>query len=285
MESAVKILSCLLMLSISSISYGFGPNGHRVIGEIANTHLSDQTRRMLSEIMDGEPLAFAATWPDDQRSAPDQNFWGYNGTANWHFINVPPHESYAESGKNPKGDAYVALKTFVAILEAERIPEGPVKSALQEYFGNLDDPTNSKKVKQFAVRFIVHIVGDIHQPLHCGYASDNGGNSIMVNWFGQLRNLHGVWDTDLVEAQQLTFSELVRKIDRADREEINRIQDSQPIDWINESLELRTKAYDVAKYRSKFSYGYTYHFVPVIEKQMLHGGLRAAAVFNAIFDK
>jgi len=267
-----------LILLSSTLAYGFGANGHRIIGQIASKHLSKEARDEIMRILDGEELSFAATWPDEMRSAGG-SFWSYDASLNWHFINVPPNETYEESKKQPKGDAYVALNTFSAILRGEEVPDGPVKTALEANHIELD----SKEAMQYAVKFIVHIVGDIHQPLHLGYASDNGGNSIHVEWNGEEKNLHEIWDETLVEQQQLSFSDLARKIDRKSLEQIRDIQNSTTMDWINESLQLRLRAYDIAQFQRDDMYGYSYIYVPIIEDQMTKAGLRAAALFDSIF--
>lgn len=278
-------LAALMPLMFTINAYGFGANGHRVVGEVATHYLSPEAQHALEQILDGEPLAFAATWPDDMRSSPDDTtFWSYSAAANWHFVNLPAGKTYEESEKNNKGDAYVALNTFIAILDGNPIPKGPVANALKGYFGNLKAPKKQKEIKQFAVKFIVHIIGDIHQPLHSGHASDRGGNSIKVKWFKQERKLHSVWDTELIESQNLSFTEVARKINRIDPATVKQYQASKPIDWLHESIALREQAYDVEQYHSDFSYDYTFRFVPLINSQLLKGGIRTAGVFNQIFS-
>lgn len=281
------IFTGFFFLFFSINAYGFGATGHRVVGEVASNHLSPEARKAIAEILDGEPLSFAATWPDDMRSSKDDPvFWSYTAAANWHFVNLKSDEDYETSKKNSKGDAFVALNTFIAILEDSPIPEGPVATALTNYLGDLTAPVNQKNVKRFSVRFIIHIVGDLHQPLHAGHSSDLGGNRIDVTWFDKKSNLHKVWDEGLVEYQNLSFTELVRKIDRANEKEITSIQDSEAIDWLNEVIDMRVQAYDLSEYKNnELSYDYSFKNVPVIEEQMLKGGLRAAALFNNIFSK
>jgi hypothetical protein len=293
----IKILSMFVstaaLLLSTTLAFGFGANGHRVVGEIAEKHLTPKAQKALENILDGEPLAFAATWPDEMRSSTDDpKFWSYSAAANWHFVNLKDGETYESSEKNSAGDAYVALNTFIAILEGSPIPEGPVATALTGYLGDLSDPANQKKAKQFAVKFIVHIVGDMHQPLHAGRPSDLGGNRINVWWFGKSSNLHKVWDEGLVDFPGLSFTEIVRKVDRISKSDKEKIQNSQPIDWLNEAIKMRATAYDLSDYKSHkedkkplLSYDYIFNFVPVIEQQMLKGGLRTAALFNRIFSK
>lgn len=280
MIKIIKSSCVILVLSVSTLAHGFGANGHRIIGEIASNHLSPEARIQIAQILNNRPLAFEATWPDEMRSAGG-SFWSYDASLNWHFINVPPDTTYEESGKEPKGDAFVALNAFVAILKDAPVPEGAVKTALEK---QLNGDLYSDEAKQYAVRFIVHIVGDIHQPLHLGYASDSGGNSIQVKWFDEEKNLHDIWDVELVEAQQLSYSEMVRKIDRATPDEVAEIQSADTMHWINESLNLRLQAYDIAQFQRDDTYKYSYRYVPLIEKQMLKAGLRAAALFNAIYQ-
>jgi hypothetical protein len=279
MRKAITVGCLFLTLLTSSSSFGFGAMGHRTIGEIASNHLSPAALREISRILGGEPLSFGATWPDEMRSAGG-SFWSYDASLNWHFINVPPGEAYGESTPDPKGDAYVALNAFTAILKGEPVPEGPVKTQLEAQLGDL----NSNAARQYAVKFIVHIVGDIHQPLHLGYASDNGGNSIHVEWNGEEKNLHEVWDEVLVEQPGLSFTELVRKIDRKTEAQVRDIQSASVMDWINESLQLRLRAYDIAQFQRNDSYKYAFDYVPLIEDQMTKAGLRAAALFNSIFS-
>lgn len=279
MKKIIKSGCAILVLSASTLVHGFGANGHRIIGEIAGNHLSPAARTEIARILDNNPLAFAATWPDEMRSAGG-SFWSYDASLNWHFINVPPDTTYEDSPKQAKGDAYVALNAFVAILRDEPVPEGAVRTALEK---QLNGDLYSDEAKQYAVRFIVHIVGDIHQPLHLGYASDSGGNSIQVKWFGEDKNLHDIWDVELVEAQQLSYSELVRKIDRKTPGEVAEIQSADTLHWIEESLHLRLEAYDIAQFQRDDTYKYSYIYVPIIEEQMLKAGLRAAALFNSIY--
>ncbi|MFT6437653.1 MAG: hypothetical protein ACJAVI_005729 [Candidatus Azotimanducaceae bacterium] len=282
MIKTIKSACTILVLVASSLANGFGANGHRIIGEIASNHLSTEAKEQIRLILDSFPLAFEATWPDEMRSAGG-SFWSYEASLNWHFINVPRRTTYEKSPQEPKGDSYTALKAFVAILKGEEVPEGAVKAALEK---ELNGDLYSQKAKRYAVSFIVHIVGDIHQPLHLGYKSDNGGNSISTHWFGEERNLHDIWDVELVETQQLSYSELARKIDRLTPEKKANIQSATTMDWINESLKLRLEAYDTSLLQGNDSdddYKYSYIYVPVIEDQMVKAGLRAAALFNSIY--
>ena len=111
----------------------------------------------------------------------------------------------------------------------------------------LKDPNASLADKQLALRFVVHLVGDLHQPLHVGKCCDKGGNDVKVTWFGKPTNLHAVWDSALVDEEQLSFTELAAKLERhiSDRQLID-WWDINPRDWISESGEISRHALSAA---------------------------------------
>lgn len=279
----------LLLVCLAGSVYGFGANGHRVIGEIAEQRLSPAARAEVNLLLDGESLAFASTWADEMRSNPDNpRFWGYDYSANWHFINVPENRRYSPDQASENGDAYTALLAFKAILNNQAIPPGPVRQGLELYFG---EPANADplQLRRFALRFLVHIVQDLHQPLHVGHAADLGGNRIRVNWFGDASNLHTVWDTRLVEFQQLSFTELSRKLEQQietmPATSMASIESATPLEWIEEGLDLRRDIYAVERYSADLGYNYTFEYVPVMEQQLIKAGLRLAWLLNSLFGR
>ncbi len=288
MRLALVILLGLSLSLVSSFSYSFGATGHRVIAHIADDHLSERARKAVNEILGGESLTIASTWADEMRSSSFKaEFWGYDYAANWHFVNINENLTYAESEKSAQGDAYLALRTFESILKNEAFGENSIKDGLLYYFGTLDGEDNQLQLRQFALRFLIHIVADLHQPLHVGKEADQGGNNISVNWFGRSSNLHTVWDSRLVEFLANDYLEISNKISRKvnllTSAEMVEIQQASPLDWINEGLILRVQVYDVDRYNSSFADAYALEFSAVIENQMQKAGLRLAAVLNEIF--
>lgn len=283
-----QLVTVLLLLTAASGSHAFGAKGHRVSSLLAREHLTPRSATVLSEILGGESMAAASTWVDEMRSSSDNPaFWGYNHAANWHFINIPPGQSLEEADKNPRGDAYSALQAFTAVLENRPVPAGPVREALDEYFGGVESAPDAA-LKRLALRFVIHLVADLHQPLHVGYESDRGGNDIQVGWFGTPSNLHQIWDTHLVEYQDLSAAALARKLSRRiamlPAAEVERIQRATPRQWVQESLVLRRDAYNVAPFGRNLGESYAEIHVPVVERQLIKAGLRLAALLNGIFD-
>ena len=220
-----------------------------------------------------ESLDEAANWPDEMRSAPG-TFWQKTATP-WHYV------------------------TLNGIVYDHAPSEGDALEALARFRATLQDPNASLADKQLALRFIVHLVGDLHQPLHVGKCCDRGGNDVKVKWFGRDLNLHAVWDSALVDEQQYSFTEYAAKLQRhTSSNEVIAWWDINPRDWITESGQIRDTLYPEParpdpKKRLKrgekpvpeLSYAYVYKFTPVIERRLSQAGVRLAAYLNDIYAR
>jgi hypothetical protein len=260
---------------LPSPALAWGKTGHRVVAAIADTQLSGLARAHIEQILGpGESLDEAATWPDDMRADPSP-FWQKTASP-WHYVTL---NGTTYDHAPPEGDALEALGRFSKMLQ---------------------DPNASLADKQLALRFVVHLVGDLHQPLHAGKCCDKGGNDVKVTWMGKPTNLHAAWDSSIVDEEQLSFSELAAKLERhISPSDVIAWSDVNPRDWVIESAELRDRVYPTAadmpkpvkgKKRRKhqpvlpdLSYSYVYRFTPVMERRLSQAGVRLAAYLNAIF--
>jgi len=270
-----KILLAAAVLALApSPAFAWGKTGHRVIAAIADTQLSGLARAHIREILGGaESLDEAATWPDEMRSAPGA-FWQKTATP-WHYV------------------------TLNGIIYDHAPSEGDALEALSRFRHTLQDPNASLADKQLALRFVVHLVGDLHQPLHVGKCCDKGGNDVKVTWFGKPTNLHASWDSAIVDDEQLSFSELAAKLNRhISSADVVTWWDINPRDWISESAQYREQIYanipapkppkdrklkkgEVAL--PDLSYDYVYKFTPVMERRLSQAGVRLAAYLNDIY--
>lgn len=251
-------LLSLTLLVTSGQCLAWGQQGHRVTGQIAENFLSEQSKQKLAAIMGPESLAESATYPDEMRSSPDL-FW--KKTANpYHYVTLQDGEHYHDHDAPEVGDAVTALRMYTKVLQ---------------------DKNAANEQKQLAVRFIVHIIGDLHQPLHVGSKArdDQGGNKIKLKYFGNDSNLHRVWDSEIIDSQQLSFSEhatiLQRYIDSTE------VKTWSTIDvglWINESAQLREKSYSSD---DDLSYDYNFQHLPTIKVRLQQAGVRIGAYLNA----
>ena len=255
----------------SSPAYSWGKTGHRVVAAIADKQLSGLARAHVEQILGpGESLDEAANWPDWMRSDPAP-FWQKTATP-WHYV------------------------TLNGVIYDHAPSEGDALEALGRFTKTLQDPNASLADRQLALRFIVHLVGDLHQPLHVGKCCDKGGNDVKVKWFGRDLNLHSVWDSAMVDEEQLSFTEFAAKLDRhTSPQDVVTWWDINPRDWISESAQIRETVYPPppkAAPKGKkpkgpalpdLSYAYVYKFTPVMERRLSQAGVRLAAYLNAIF--
>lgn len=251
--------SVVLALALSLLpgaARAWGPTGHRVVARVAEHHLSEAAARGVAAILGSESLVQAATWPDEIRSDP-----AWDHAKPWHFVDLDDNESYETAPKSPDGDVVEAIGRFTKAIQ---------------------DPQSTAQQKVEALRFLVHFVGDVHQPLHVGRRGDQGGNAVKVTWFGGNTNLHQVWDEKIIQDTQLSFSELAEMIDHPTDTEVNNWQSSGVLDWVKESTDVRARVYAIGD--GKLGYLYAYVNEPLVRRRLLQAGVRLAAILNATFD-
>jgi hypothetical protein len=256
------LLLSVLLLGTAQPALAWGQTGHRVTGAIADAHLGPKARAALKDLLCTESLAEASTWPDFMRSAPDP-FWQKESSP-FHYVTIPPGKHYADVGAPPQGDAITAMKRFSAVLK---------------------DPQAPLAERQKALRFLVHIVGDLSQPLHVGRGgeqADRGGNDVKVSWFGRPTNLHSVWDSDLVDNEGLSYTEWTSwLLAAATPQQMRDWSNPDPLQWLDDSATLREKIYPATP---DLGYAYVFDNRERVRQQLTKGGLRLAAYLNRLFD-
>ncbi|WP_029034945.1 S1/P1 nuclease [Salinimicrobium terrae] len=236
----------------------WGRTGHRATGEVAEQHLTKKAKAQVRELLNGMNLAFVSTYGDDIKSDP-----AYRKYNPWHYVNLEPGETkYTKEKANPKGDLVHAINHSIAVLK---------------------DKNATKEDKEFHLKLLVHFVGDLHQPLHAGRGEDKGGNDIQVRWFGDGSNLHRVWDSEMINDFDMSYTELAHNTDVLSKKEIRNIQQGSVLDWMYESKELANRVYDSVETGEKLGYQYMYEWFPVVHDQVQKGGLRLAGILNEIY--
>ena len=241
------------------LSFGnyWGQTGHRVTGHIAQNHLTGKAKRALNDLLDGHSLAFVSTYADEIKA--DR---AYSKFSAWHYVNYPLGMRYEDSEKSEYGDIITAIESCI------------------EMVGNKN---NNREDRVFYLKMLIHLIGDLHQPMHASRAEDKGGNDIQVQWFGEGSNLHRVWDKNLIESYGMTYTELGTELDQVSRRERKKIQEGTIYDWVNESHVLCGELYDSAKVGDKLGYQYAYRYNEMLFSQLQKGGLRLAKVLNDLF--
>lgn len=250
-------LACSILV-ISPEAFSWGKTGHRIIGEIAQRNLNTEAKKGVEQLLGNEDLSRVATWPDEIRSNRK-----YDHSAPWHYCSIPSGKTYFEQKRNAGGDVIEALFRFEETLR---------------------DPKKSKEEKAEALKFVVHMMGDLHQPLHVGLAEDRGGNNVRLKWFKTETNLHALWDENIVDFEQLSYTEYSTYLNHFTSEEKKEFSKGTFLDWAKESQDLRSIVYDTGGSET-VSYEYHHKIKPTMEIRLRQAGIRLAGVLNSIFKK
>jgi hypothetical protein len=200
-----KLIASFLLIIFSVSSFGWGATGHRTTGYVANKYLCKKARKEIDRILQGQSLAIASTWMDEIKSDST-----YDHMSDWHWVTIPYGQTYEQSEKNPKGDIIQTLERIIAELKSKKL---------------------SEKEQAERIKILIHLIGDIHQPLHVGGRNDKGGNDVKVMWFRADSNLHRVWDSEVIDDTKLSYSELGESLIGPSESEWRSWQRSTVRDW------------------------------------------------------
>ena len=242
-------------------SIAWGTQGHRICGQIASFYLTPKAKKTIEGILGGESLALAGNWADFVRSDPS-----YAYLAPWHYIDFNKPYTYPEMAAFLKSDtatdAYTKLNFLISELKKKNL---------------------SLQKQDLYLRMLIHLVEDVHQPMHAAHADDKGGNDFKVNWFSTPTNLHSVWDSQLIDFQQLSFTEYAAAIHFCTAAERTKWQADPISEWLFESNQMAEKLYTEIKPGDTLNYRYNFSHIAMLNHQMLKAGVRLAGVLNALF--
>jgi hypothetical protein len=238
-------------------AFAWGKTGHRAAAAIADKHMSGLARAHVREILGTESLDEAGTWPDEMKSDPSE-FWKKTASP-WHYVTVG---GFVYDTAPPEGDAIEALERFTKALRDPRTPQAE---------------------RELALRFVIHIIADLHQPLHVGRPGDRGGNEVKLKWFGRDTNLHSIWDSAMVDDEDLSFTEWAERLNRRmTSEQVIRDWAINPQVWVTESAQIRETIYPAAS-EVELGYDYNYRHLPTVKRRIGQAGVRIAAYLSWLF--
>ncbi len=256
-----RITIILFFLSIQ-LSFGndnvWSKTGHRTIGEVAQSNLSRKTRKAIDKLLNGQRLAQVSTFGDDIKA--DRDFKEFNP---WHYVNFPHDKKYTDGVPSEQGDLVIGIQKCIAVVK---------------------DKHSSNADRVFYLKLLVHLIGDLHQPMHVGRKEDKGGNDIQLLWFNNGTNLHKVWDANMINGHGMSYTELAESLPKLNKKQKKKIQEGDVYDWVEESQELANKIYGSVEMGEKLYFRYSYVWWATVEKQLQKGGLRLAKVLNEIFE-
>ena len=251
----IFLLAFVFLITVEA--FGWGATGHRVTGFIAEKHLNAKARKKLRELLGQESLAIASTWMDDVRSDST-----YDYMTDWHWVTIETGQTYDQSAKNKNGDIIMTIERIIGELKSKKL---------------------DRKKEIEAIKILIHLIGDIHQPLHVGCCDDAGGNRVKVSWFRSDTNLHTVWDTNMIDGTKLSYTELGESLGMPDQATVKRFQSAGVRDWATESMSHRKQVYDIGT--GSLSYDYAYQNMPLVNQRLLQAGVRLAGILNEIYGK
>lgn len=250
------ILSLLFLTIFLPTSYSWGTTGHRVVGLIAEQHLSKKTLKKVKAVLGSETLAEVSTFMDFIKS--DREYRHMNP---WHYCTIPDGKTYEEAGTPEEGDVIVTIERLIEELKSK----------------NFTDYHEA-----FALKMLVHLIGDIHQPLHVGNGEDRGGNDVKLEYFYRSSNLHRVWDSGIIDEQKFSYTEYTDWINHVDPAQVKTWQSATVRQWAAESVTFRAQVYDIPE-NKKLSWKYNYDNIETVNLRLLQAGVRLAGVLESIY--
>ena len=265
--NAIKITNCMKLLRLYFLSFSlffsfylvaYDAVGHRIISEIAYENLTKKARKQVDKVLGTRGIIYYSSWADEIRS--DKK---YEYSYVWHYQNLAEYlstENLQFLLDNPKAEGehlFYALDSLCTYLK-------------------------TNKADAEALKFIVHFVGDLHQPMHMGRAEDLGGNRLPVKWFGRNTNLHAIWDSSVLQSRNMSSTEYARFLSDKYKEVKKVYKNYSMLQSVETSYQLANEIYE---YGNEFSnaYHYVYRFLDKAEEMMYLGGIQLANVLNEIY--
>jgi hypothetical protein len=243
----------------------WGVEGHSIIAEIAQHRLSANTMRTIKMLLGGEvSLASISAWADDVVKLRPE-------TMAWHFVNIPfdatDYDPQRDCRETPRGDCII--------------------NAIRRVEGTLADQSATRKTRTEALMFLVHFIGDVHQPLHVADRHDAGGNQLMVTLFGQPMSLHAVWDVGLIEKHTYDWGAYSRELESSwiAGKDVAALQRGDPVEWALEAHAIAVNVVYKLPEDLRLDEGYFDRSLPVVNQQLSLAGIRLARILNGLLGR
>lgn len=257
-----RILYLLPIVLMVNNAQAWGPEGHMIVAQIAQDQLTPNALKATQKILNNQDLAEVSNWADSIKGKPE---WQH--TKPWHFVDIPDGEDYGTTEHSEDGNIISAVTDMVAILKSS---------------------ASSAQDKQNALKFIVHFMGDIHQPLHVGRPEDRGGNDIRVVFLGRNMNLHSLWDSGMIGQQRMDYMKYARYLQG--QSTFTAPYDLPEVSFskiVEEDMGCRKEIYNFKPVDDngpiRLEESYLKRNLETMNERLLTGGKRLATMLNLIF--
>lgn len=244
--------SVLLLFTCKHSTFAWSKEGHHIICAITRQFISDRAMDSVQQYLGDMSLEEASIWMDQVRSQPGNGYM-----SSWHYMNLEKDQTYVPD-KKPNVINRVQLALY-----------------------NLINRLGDKATRQFNLKILIHLMGDLHQPLHLGYASDRGGNDVKVQFLGRETNLHKLWDEDIIHSQRIDFEMCMKH-----RAEMPAELPGKDLNTLIESWGMESRTQLASVYHTGnglLSSAYLNENLPLLERQLLKAGHRLAHLLNQIY--
>ena len=253
-----KIIIALNLFLITFSVSAYDAIGHRIIADIAYQHLSKKAKKQCDKLLGQKGLVYEAPWADEVKS--DKS---YDYSYDWHFQN---------------------LKDSMTTDDLKALLENPTSEGEHLFYAikTMTERLKSNQSDAEALKFLVHLVGDLHQPMHLGRSDDKGGNRVEMNWFGQKTNIHAVWDSQITASKFMSYSEFSSYLQNKFKPKENAFKNYSILQSVEAVYAVRNSiyAYDM---KNTNNYHYVYRFADDLDEMLFRGGMQLANVLNGIF--
>ncbi|MGB4415237.1 MAG: S1/P1 nuclease [Paludibacter sp.] len=253
-----KNILTLSLLWITLFASAYDAVGHRIMADIAYQHLTNKARKQCDKALGKHGIIYQATWADEVRS--DKN---YDYSYKWHYQNLKDSmttEDLKQLLENPTAEGE---HLFYAInLMTDRLKKNPSDAE--------------------ALKFLVHFTGDLHQPMHLGRAEDLGGNKVEMNWFGKKTNVHAVWDAQITESKNMSYTEFSVYLQDKFKPRKAEFQKFTVLQSVEAAYLVRNAIYAYDKSDAN-NYHYVYRFAGDLDEMLYRGGIQLANLLNEIY--
>ncbi len=244
-------LAFAFLLFSNKKTFAWGPEGHAIVGRLAMQFVKEDVRKNVLSILGNMTIDTAANWMDIMKSNGDYDFM-----RSWHYLDYPKGKAY-ESNNNDNIVNRLII-TYNELIHKNTLCSDQIRTDLY---------------------ILLHLMGDLHMPLHTGYDDDLGGNKVIVQYDTiKTHNLHRFWDEDIIALTKITDKDCLELYKN------NAVSFKNEVDflkWMQESRSLLDGVYDFPEFR--LSEAYLQKNKVVVQKQLLLAGLRLAEVLNRLF--
>ncbi|MEB2783376.1 S1/P1 nuclease [Algoriphagus persicinus] len=250
------LTTSVFVFLLATQTFAWGQLGHYLIGYMAEKQMKRSVRKKVEKVLYPMSVGRSGTWMDEIKS--DHAF---DYASSWHYMTSISGE-YDESIQEKGGNIYAEINR--------------IKNELKT--GNLESGKEAELLKM-----LIHMVEDIHQPLHVGTGEDRGGNDVKLEYFGRDTNLHAVWDSGIIDGKSMSYTEIGDELSkRVNKEVITRYRAGSMQDWLTEAVAARPTVYNLPE-NKKISYVYAYESTQLLEERLIAASVRLAQILEEIY--